>query len=139
MRFGSTAVAILLACALMLGACADQNALSGTSWRLDRLAVDGHVAELVPTVPVTLQFQTDGVNYIGSSGCNYYSGSYVISGHQLQLRFKDVTARACAGPIMSQEVAYLEAMEQVQSYQMNAHILTMKDGDGRVVLTFDAT
>ena len=92
-------------------------ALSGTSWTLTQLTVDRKSRDLAPTAPVTLQFQQNAASYIGSSGCNYYDGAYAVSGHQLHLHFS-VTQRACVSPIMSQEVTYLNVMQQVRSYQM---------------------
>lgn len=139
MRYRLTLLAMLLVCALVLASCAERTALSGTSWHLERLTVHGNNVQLVPTARVTLQFQSDTATYVGSSGCNYYSGAYTLSDHQLHLQFKDITATACVGPIMSQEVAYLDAMGQVDSYQVNGHVLTLRDVTGRVILVFDAS
>ena len=113
-------------------------ALSGTSWTLTQLTVDRKSQNLAPTAPVTLQFQQHDASYIGSSGCNYYSGAYAVSGHQLHLQFASVTQRACVGPIMSQEVAYLNVMQQVRSYQIDGKILRLKDGSNTVILVFTA-
>jgi len=112
--------------------------LSGTSWALTRLTIAGHSQSLAPTAPVTLQFQPNVDTYLGSSGCNYYSGDYTISGHQLHLEFGAVTQRACAGPIMSQEVAYLNAMEQVRGFQADKRTLTLRDGAGKPILVYTA-
>lgn len=114
-------------------------ALSGTSWTLTRLIVDRKSQVLTPTAPITLQFQQSAASYIGSSGCNYYSGAYAISGNQLHLQFASVTQKACVGPIMSQEVAYLNVMQQVRSYQMHGKTLTLKDDSDSVVLVYAVT
>ncbi|HET9979539.1 MAG TPA: META domain-containing protein [Ktedonobacterales bacterium] len=112
--------------------------LSGTSWALTQLTIAGRSQSLAPTAPVTLQFQPNGDTYLGSSGCNYYSGDYTISGHQIHLEFGAVTQRACAGPIMSQEVAYLNAMEQVRGFQADKDALTLNDSGGRPILVYRA-
>ena len=112
--------------------------LSGTSWVLTRLILGGHSQPLAPTAPVTLEFQRSGGAYLGSSGCNYYNGDYTISGAHLRLAFGAVTQRACAGPIMSQEVAYLNSVEQVRSFQTDRKTLILNNGDDRPILAYTA-
>ncbi len=156
MRRYLACLALLLACLLVMAACdlpligsigglggsstARQQItpLSGTSWALTQLTISGHSQPLAPTAPVTLQFQASGDTYLGSSGCNYYNGEYATSGRQLHLEFGSVTQRACAGPIMSQEVAYLNTMEQVRSFQSDRKTLTLKDSGGRPILVYRA-
>ena len=110
--------------------------LSGTSWALSRLIVAGRIQTLAPTAPVTLQFQRSENTYMGSSGCNYYNGAYAVSGDQLHLQFGIVTQRACAGPIMSQEVTYLNAMNLLRRFQTNQKTLTLNDSDGKPILVY---
>ena len=110
--------------------------LSGTSWALSQLIIGGHSQTLAPTAPITLQFQRGSDTYLGSSGCNYYNGAYSVAGDQLHLQFSAVTQRACAGPIMSQEVAYLNAMDQVNRFQIDGKTLTLRDSEGRDILVY---
>ena len=112
--------------------------LSGASWSLTRLVIAGRDLALAPTAPITLQFQQDENTYMGSSGCNYYNGAYAVSGNQLHLHFGVVTQRACAGPIMSQEVTYLNEMNQVRTFRMAAESLTLIDDANRIVLLYTA-
>jgi heat shock protein HslJ len=156
MRYRLAGLALLLVCLFTVSACTNPftsimggtsassiaprptTVLSGTSWTLKRLIADGKNWDLAPTAPVTLQFQQHDASYLGSSGCNYYDGAYALSGHQLHLHFTSVTQRACIGLIMSQEVAYLNEMQQVQSYQMDGKMLALKDGSNNIVLVFAA-
>jgi heat shock protein HslJ len=39
---------------------------------------------------------------------------------------------------MSQEVSYLNTLQQVRSYELSSHTLTMKDSAGEVILVFTA-
>lgn len=146
--------ALLVICLLTLSACANpfsgilggSNAvtsvssstsrLSGSSWVLKQLHTDGKNQALVPTAPITLQFQQGDGAYIGSSGCNYYNGAYVVLGERLTFKFKSVTQVACVGPIMSQEVTYLNTMQQVRRYELGDRILTLKNSSGGVILVF---
>jgi heat shock protein HslJ len=147
---------VLVICLLALSACANPFSgilggssvatsvssapfrLSGSSWVLTQLHTDGQVQALVPTAPITLQFQQSDSTYIGSSGCNYYNGAYVVSDGRLTLKFKSVTQVACAGPIMSQEVTYLNTLQQVRSYELSGGSLMLRDGSDEIVLVFTA-
>jgi heat shock protein HslJ len=157
MRVRLALLGALVLCLLALGACdvpffgifsgsssatslpRSAATLSGSSWILTQLHTGGKTRTLVPTAPVTLQFQQGDGIYIGSSGCNYYNGAYAVLGDQLTLKFKSVTQVACVGPIMSQEVSYLNTLQQVRSYELSSHTLTMKDSAGEVILVFTAT
>jgi heat shock protein HslJ len=92
----------------------------------------------VPTAPITLQFQRADGTYIGSSGCNYYNGAYVVSGERLTFTFRTVTQVACVGPIMSQEVTYLNTMQLVRNYELSGNTLMLKDRIDEVILIFTA-
>jgi heat shock protein HslJ len=156
MRVRLVVLAALVICLLALSACANpffgilggssggasvsssDSRLRGSSWVLARLHADGKNLNLIPTAPVTLQFQQGDATYLGSSGCNYYSGAYIVSGDRLTFKFKGVTQAACVGPIMSQEVTYLNTMQQVRIYDLSRHILTLKDVNGNVILAFSA-
>ena len=156
MRVRLVVIAALVICLFALSACANPfsgilgvangatsvsssaSRLHGSSWILARLHTDGKNLNLVPTAPITLQFQQSDGTYIGSSGCNYYNGAYDISGDRLTFKFKSVTQVACVGPIMSQEVTYLNTMQQVRVYELSGKTLTLKDGGGGAILIFTA-
>ncbi|HEU4784979.1 MAG TPA: META domain-containing protein [Ktedonobacterales bacterium] len=156
MRLRPVIVVALVLCLLTLSACANPlsgifggsstatsvasstSRLSGSSWVLAQLHADGKNRTLVPTTPITLQFQQGDGTYIGSSGCNYYNGAYVVSGERLTFKFKSVTQVACVGPIMSQEVTYLNTMQQVRNYELSGHILTLRNRGDEVILIFTA-
>jgi heat shock protein HslJ len=155
MRYRLAYLLALIVCLCAMSSCADPifgiggapsapaaphatSPLSGTSWNLTQLRSGGTTWTLVPTVLVTIQFQRDDSSYIGSSGCNFYSGGFATSDNRLNLKFKSITQKACVGPIMSQEVAYLNAMQQVRDYQISGQTLTMRDNENRIVLVFTA-
>ena len=147
---------VLVICLLALSACANPFSsilggssaatsvssaplrLSRSSWVLTQLHADGKNRTLVPTAPITLQFQQGDGTYIGSSGCNYYNGAYVVSDGRLTLKFKSVTQVACAGPIMSQEVTYLNTLQHVRSYELSSRSLMLRDGGDEIILVFAA-
>lgn len=149
-------ITVLVICLLTLSACANPFSsilggssaatsvssaplrLSRSSWVLTQLHADGKNRTLVPTAPITLQFQQGDGTYIGSSGCNYYNGAYVVSDGRLTLKFKSVTQVACAGPIMSQEVTYLNTLQHVRSYELSSRSLMLRDGGDEIILVFAA-
>lgn len=114
-------------------------ALEGTSWTLTQLVVDGQGQPLVPTTLITLQFEASESTYVGSSGCNYYSGTYHVTGTQLQMLFGSVTLKGCAEPIMSQEVSYLNTLQRVRRFTLSGVVLTLRDDQGRDVLAYRRT
>lgn len=155
MRHRLTHLTVLLVCLLTLSACADPfvgfvghsstsvvppaptTTLTGILWTLAQLsAADGQLQPLVPTAPVNLEFQNNSNTYFGSSGCNYYNGTYALSGYQLHLEFDAVTLKACATAIMSQEVTYLNTLQQVTSYEVNGQSLALSDKGGTPILVF---
>src|SRR5690242_3701928 len=149
-RYAIMQVALLVACPIAFSACdipiiggglagatttpQPITPLSGTSWALSELIVAGRSQTLAPTAPITLQFQRGSDTYLGSSGRNYYNGAYRLAGDKLHLQFGSVTQRACASPIMSQEVAYLNAMDQVSRFHIDGKTLSLDDGQGIAIL-----
>jgi heat shock protein HslJ len=111
--------------------------LGGTSWTLAQFRVNSEPLALIPTTPITLQFQRDG-GYIGSSGCNFYGGTYLATSNQLHMQFASVTNKGCANRIMSQEAAYLEALQSVRTFRLDGKILTLEDDDDVTSLIFVA-
>jgi heat shock protein HslJ len=156
MRVRLVFLTVLIMCVLTLSACANPFSsilggsntassvpsstarLSGSSWVLTQLHADGQIRTLVPTAPVTLQFQRGDGTYIGSSGCNYYNGVYFVSGGRLTFKFKSVTQVACVGPIMSQEVTYLNTMQHVRNFELSDRSLTLRNNSDEVILIFAA-
>jgi heat shock protein HslJ len=63
---------------------------------------------------------------------------YFVSGGRLTFTFKSVTQVACVGPIMSQEVTYLNTMQHVRNYELSGHTLMLKDRNEEAILVFTA-
>ena len=80
----------------------------------------------VPKSSVTLAFAPGG-RLEGSTGCNRYVSSYVLTGEQLQVTMPISTMRACAPPLMQQERAFLDVLRSAQRFTVEA--------DGALVLT----
>jgi len=127
--------------AALLAACAaaepDQSpaagaALPGTGWVLTSLNGD----TLIEGTQITLSFGEGSLE--GSGGCNTYRGSYTASEDSLHVSDLYWTEMACLEPegILDQELAYLNALNTVASYQADAGRLELYDEDGIQILVF---
>jgi heat shock protein HslJ len=119
------------------------SALAGPTWRLTRLEVDGKSG-----IPVsanrapTISFQPKG-QFNGDTSCNWYGGSYTVTGNRMKLSDMSMTLVACVGPglttdsdIMSFEATYVQALSRITTYQVSGDTLTLSDGSGAVMMTF---
>ncbi len=81
--------------------------LEGVVWLLE---------DALPGTNITALFSNGLVT--GFSGCNNYTGSYVIDGQSLSIAGLVATQQLCAPEIMEQEQRYLASLGAAQSYQI---------------------
>jgi heat shock protein HslJ len=110
-----------------------ENSLTGTIWNLTSL----NGQSLVPTTSITAEFSEDG-NLSGSSGCNNYTTTYESDGSNITINMSQAasTMMACPEPIMAQETAYMQALDQATTYEVNADTLTLFDAADEPVVIF---
>jgi peptidyl-Lys metalloendopeptidase len=127
--------------AALLAACAsaepDQPSaggitLAGTEWVLTSLAGNASMQG----TQITLSFEAESLG--GSGGCNTYGGSYTASDDSLAVSDLYWTEMACLEPegILDQELAYLNALNAVASYRVDAGRLQLYGEAGTQVLVF---
>ena len=110
--------------------------LVGTAWQVSSIAQGSAVQSALAGTQLTAGFADDGtIN--GSAGCNTYGGTYTTSGDALSFSPLGATQMACAEEVMAQESAFLSAMEQVASYEIEGTQLRLLDADGAMLLGFD--
>jgi len=136
------ATAGLLVLALLMAACAPLPApfvvgdsatgptqggdLEGRSWTLASLAG----AEVIGTVTVTFN---EG-QLSGSAGCNSYFGSYQLDGQSITIGPMGMTEMFCMDEgVMDQEMAFLAALGQASSFNVEGDSLTIETGAGPLV------
>jgi heat shock protein HslJ len=73
--------------------------MAGTQWRLT--AIDG----LAPERPDGARVAFEQTRFTASAGCNTIGGDYRLEGGRMIAGSVVATTMACAGPIMSQEMA----------------------------------
>ncbi len=116
---------------------AEPNPLAGTRWQVVSMSSPGvgGIGMVVPGTTLTMAFSPDGkVN--GSSGCNTYSASYVLSGSQLSMTSPLGTSMMCATPegIMEQEAAFLALIPSIGSFAIEGTNLSLRDASGQALM-----
>lgn len=104
---------------------ASQSDLTGSNW----LAEDIMGGGVVDRAQSTLQPLPDG-RVAGSSGCNRFNGSGVISGGKVAIGLLATTRMACPEALMAQETKYLKALAASTRYEI---------GDDGLLRFYDAT
>lgn len=115
----------------------DQN-LTETQWTLSgyRDGTVGFVSVLAGS-SVTATFDKDG-HMSGNTGCNSYSGPYLVAGKSIFIGPLAITEMYCMDPdgVMSQESGYMSALRDVVSYHIGGKDLTLYDKYGNPCARF---
>lgn len=75
----------------------------------------------------------------GSGGCNTFNTTYETGDDDtITIQQAMTTLIACDQPIMDQETAFLQALEQSASYELGARILTLHAADGALLVSFSS-
>jgi putative lipoprotein len=118
------ALFVLSACAAMP---APQPTLAGAPWLAESIAGRPVLARTP-----ALTFEVGSLS--GTGGCNRIFGSYQSSGASLAVSGMGATRMACEPAIMSQESAFLAALDSVRAYRIEESRLLLLDDGGEVVL-----
>ncbi len=70
----------------------------------------------------------------GSGGCNQYTGTYGTNGNIVRIGRLATTRLACADEIMTQETAFLTAMEGAALIQLRGDAINLTDLSGTIVV-----
>ncbi len=108
-------------------------ALTGISWRPITLGNE--------TIPedsgIFVSFAVGGgIN--GRGGCNNFFGSLEQTESGVQVGPLGATRMACPEPIMSREMAFLEALQKTRGFQVKNYSMRMLDDEGSVLAEFVA-
>lgn len=138
----TVAVALVVSVIVLIAQPAGSHAatpatLTGHSWTLTRLVVDGDEKILSSGNPITLHFQAQDHSLSGNSGCNTYGASYTLTGNQIHITEMRSTLVFCedAG-VMDLEFAYTQALQRVESIRIDGDTLTLEDANGQIFMTF---
>lgn len=110
--------------------------LVGTNWTLSSVSSGTAASPVVAGSRVSAVFDSRG-KMAGSAGCNNYFAGYTANETSLAISGIGSTRMMCAQQdIMTQESAYLSALESVQGYQITGSSLVLTDNNGSSLLTF---
>lgn len=113
--------------------------LEGTAWRLDGIATGTDaVSSTIAGTEVTATFAGDGT-VSGSGGCNRYNGPFTVDGDSIEIGPVASTKMACEAQVSDQEAAYLAALDEAATFEIQGSTLTLLGADGGFLLSFVAT
>lgn len=105
------------------------NLLQSNSWALSSLMGSGlDMNQFAGGVP-SLSFLDDG-NLAGFSGCNNFSGSFMLEGTGLLLDPGAITKKMCPG---SGEQDFISTLNKVKELKIDKDKLTLLDGDSELM------
>ena len=108
--------------------------LWGTAWRLDSLGGVG-----VPeSSQATLEFPSEG-RASGNGSCNRFNGVVTIEGSTIQFGGLASTRKACAEDVMQREDAYLAALRDAESFEVEGEALRIHVAGQPEPLRFSVT
>ncbi len=103
------------------------------SWVLESMVSAGTPVTLVPGTTITAAFSADG-KFSGRDGCNQHSGTYMVSGSQLQVGPNLAsTMMACEPQVMDQASTYTRILVSPVSWQVSGDRLTLQAGQSILV------
>lgn len=113
--------------------------LTGTNWSATMINNGrGAVSGLVEGTEVTAVFGEDGT-VSGSAGCNRYTGSYQVDGANITIGPLVSTMMMCVDPeVMTQEAAYLAALENSATFAITGDALELRAADGALQVSYVA-
>lgn len=79
---------------------------------------------------LTVTFTADTAN--GSSGCNTFTGGYVLDGDKATVGPLAGTMTACEQPVMDQETAFLKALQTPATVESSGGNVTLRDANGAI-------
>lgn len=105
--------------------------LEGTAWSL--VEVGGQPARPSGDATPSLRLDAAEKRASGNSGCNSFSGEYVLNGESLRFGPLASTRRACVDQALNrQEAALLGALEATRSWRTAGDSLVLSGGAGVV-------
>ena len=76
-------------------------------------------------------------NAFGTAGCNTYRASYSLDGDSLEIGEPAGTLIGCPPPVDEFERAYLDALGQVATWELDGEELVLSDADGNELLRYE--
>lgn len=111
--------------------------LVGQMWTVVAYSQPGGVTTTpLPGTTLTATFTADG-RLTGSTGCNEYATTYTVNGPAIALQPAATTKKACAQPVMEQERAFLAALRQATTHELDERTLALMAADGSLLVSLE--
>ena len=118
--------------AILVFDAAPQNPLLG-SWVVDSYA-NAPGSQTVPISGTELTAVFGIANVGGSSGCNTYDGAYGTNGTVVRIGRIATTRKICADDVMTQETAFIQALEGAALVERRGEALVLRDRNDDVIV-----
>ena len=112
--------------------------VTGTDWVLTRLGGQAAMPAEVSARPWFRLDPSDKRRVTGNTGVNLCNGTYELTGRALQFGPMISTRRAGSPELMSQELAFLKALEKTATVDLAGRTLTLRDGNKAPLAEFEA-
>lgn len=124
----SLILSLCLLAALAVACSTESSAteLSGKTWELVSMKIDGQPYPLLEDRVVSLSFDFETGNLNGSAGCNQYFAGFEVKNEKLILSMPGATEMFCfPDTLMTQEYTYLQALGTVETFFIENESLTL--------------
>jgi len=106
--------------------------VNGTIWDVQSYNNGrGGVTTLIADTSMSVNFAEDGT-ISGSSGCNAFAGTYTVDGSSITVGELGTTQLICPTDVITQEQAFLTALQASTQYQLAADRMTTRNDDGAI-------
>lgn len=113
---------------------ASHQSLEGPTWVLGGIVQGDAIVSMWVDNEITATF-TDG-RAAGSAGCNQYFAGYALDADSLTIEAIGSTKMFCEGERGERETAYLTALGQISSYEIERDTLSLFNAAGERLLVF---
>ncbi len=116
----------------LLTACAGENPISDTSWKLVSYGEVDAQTLAVSNTEAIISFDAEGT-LSGNVGCNQLSGTYKVSGDKLVIGPLMTTLMACIDDaLMQQETTMMMLLSNSHTFEIEGGMLTILSEDGSI-------
>lgn len=112
--------------------------LEGTKWTFKAFDLGDDSTDALDGVTVNLEFKSEG-KIGGSSGCNDYAGTYIVSGKSIAIEAETVTLIDCEQSINTQETKFITGLKESKKVEVEGNQLRLYEDDETLGLIFEKT
>lgn len=108
--------------------------LAGSEWEVTGYN-NGRQAVVSPMVGTRLTLAFSDHQVSGHGGCNGFHGAFTTQGASLVIEPLAITRKVCEEPVMAQEQAFIDALQDATTWAIERGMLDLHRADGERALT----